>query len=129
MLPDLVTLVTEDAAVAALIGTRMYPALIPQDAVLPALAYQQISEPGLYSHEGDVGLMVVRMQFTAQATSYASARAVLDALRAVLTGYSGTVNNTHFQAVFVENARDEWAATFERATARLDVSIWHRSAA
>lgn len=128
MLIDLVTLVTADVAVAALIGMRMYPLQIPSDGVLPAMAYQQISEPGIYTHDrGDIGLAVTRVQLTVQATDYAGGRAVLNAVRAVLTGYRGTVGSTQFQAIFIKNMRDEWATTFERATARMDVNIWHKS--
>ena len=37
---------TNDADVTAIIGTRAFPNAIPQDADLPAMAYQVISRPG-----------------------------------------------------------------------------------
>lgn len=127
MLNDLYTLVTSDATVTGLIGTRMYPAPIPQDAALPALAYQLISQPGQYAHhEGDIGLRRSRVQLTARATDYARIRALLSALSAALSGYRGTTGSTHFQAIFEDNVRDEWAERFERGVGRMDLIIWHR---
>jgi hypothetical protein len=128
MLNDLYTLITSDSAVAALIGTRLYPLRIPQDAALPAVSYQLISQPGHYAHaEGDVGLRRSRVQLTVQANDYARMRSVLAALSDAVSGYRGTTGSTWFQAIFTETVRDEWAEAFERGAGRMDVIIWHRS--
>jgi hypothetical protein len=127
MLDDLRSLILSDTAVAALVGTRLYPAPIPQDAVLPALAYQLISQPGQYAHDaGDIGLRRSRVQVTAQASDYAGIRALLDTVDAAISGYRGVVGDTHFQALFIDSVSDEWALRFERPSGRLDLIIWHR---
>lgn len=124
---DLWTLLTNDAGIAALIDERLYPLLIPQDLDTPALAYQVISAPGIYSHEtGDVGLVRARVQITAQAATYDLLHALLYAVRAAVTGYRGTVGSTHFQAIFIDNLRQDWAETFLRPTGRIDLVIWYR---
>lgn len=124
---DLWTLLTTDSAVRALAGERLYPLLIPQDLTTPALAYQVISAPGQYTHDqGDIGLIRARVQITGQASSYSTLHALLEAVRAAVTGYAGTVGDTHFQAIFVENYRQDWAETFLRPAGRIDLVIWYR---
>lgn len=125
----LYTLITSDVTLAALVGTRVYPLVIPQDVCLDAaaLAYQVISYRPNYAHaEGDVYLDWARVQLSFQAGSYGALKAAMAAARALLSGYSGTVNtNDHLQAVFWE-ARDDYAPTFERPTGRADLTIWYR---
>ncbi|GEM_PF-947418 len=124
---DLWTLLTSAPAVYARCGNRVYPVLIPQDIVTPALAYQLISAPGQYTHDqGDIGLIRARMQLTAQAETYDALHALVRAVRAALTGYKGTVGTTELQALFIDSERHEWADTFVRPTGRLDVIIWYR---
>lgn len=43
---DFHDLITNDAAVTAILGTRLYPLQIPQDPTLPAAAYQVIGGDG-----------------------------------------------------------------------------------
>lgn len=127
MLNDFYTLITSDDTVDDLIDGRLYPLRIPQDAALPALAYQLISAVPHYAHgEGDVGLRRDRVQITAQASDYAGIRALLDAVDAVVSGYRGVVGGTHFQAMFVANVRDDWGDRFERGVGQMDVIAWWR---
>ena len=44
------------AGVTALVATRVYPLLVPQDATLPAIAYQRISGPRDHTHDGPSGV-------------------------------------------------------------------------
>lgn len=83
-------LVLADSAVSALIGTRLYPQKLPQDPTYPAATYQRIDGPRLYDHGGATGLAEGRFQFDVWATTYSSAKAVAAAVRAALSGYSGT---------------------------------------
>lgn len=125
----LYTLITTDSTLAALVGTRLYPLVIPQEQCLDAaaLAYQVISAQPEYAHaEGDVWLDKVRVQLTAQAATYSALKSLLRALRTRLSGYKGTVNTTDdVQAVFW-TARDDYAPTLARPTARVDMTIWYR---
>lgn len=125
----LYTLMTGDTALAALVGTRVYPLVIPQETCLEAaaIAYQVITYRPNYAHaEGDVYLDWVRVQLSFQAGTYSDLKAAMAAARALLSGYSGVVNTTdHLQAVFWE-ARDDYAPTFARPTGRADLIIWYR---
>ena len=71
---------------------RLYPLVIPQDAALPAVAYQKISSPKTQSHSGSSNLAHSRFQFTCAADTYAEVKEVANAVRHCWDSYAGTVN-------------------------------------
>lgn len=103
----LVTRVTSGVAVAALIGTRMYPLVVPQDVALPAIAYQRISSKPIMAHGGPVGLTRARVQLTLVGRSYAEVKELADAVRARLNGLRGTVGGVMIEAIILDNEADD----------------------
>lgn len=118
-----------DADVAALVGTRIYPNVIPQDASLPSLAYQVISRPGLMAHDGPSGLAWPRVQFTVQADDYDQVVDLTNKVRIALDGYSGLMGGpggVTVEGAFVKDARDGHQFATERETRRLDAVVYHK---
>jgi len=110
------------AELSTLIATRLYPVLIPQDAADPAVAYQVISGIPTRSHTGYSNLQTTRVQFTCQAATYASAKAVGKAVRHCWESFRGTVGGILIGGAFVENEFDTGP---EAAVRRVDVRIAH----
>lgn len=80
---------TTTSAVAAILGTRVYPDKLPQGATLPAAVYYGISgidEPQL---SGLLGRAEQRIQIDAYATTRTAANALALAIRNALTGSWG----------------------------------------
>ena len=80
------------AGLVSLISTRVYAFRIPQEATLPCMTYQRISTPRDLTHDtagAGSDLAHPRFQFDAWATTYASAKAIADQLRAALNGRRG----------------------------------------
>ena len=63
---------TATGAVTALVGSgsaaRIYPNKIPQEATLPAVAYQRVSTRRVKAHAAPTGLARVRVQVTGAPT-------------------------------------------------------------
>lgn len=79
------------AGVSALVGTRVYQLLLPQQPTLPAIRVQLIDEPRWYHLRGESAVTRARVQvdvFEAAtiAAPYVSAAAVADAVDAALSG-------------------------------------------
>ena len=71
------------------VGTEVYPSRLGQGATLPALVYQFIPSDGpLYTHDGDTGTDVARVQFDCWADTYEAAVALHEELRAAVSGFS-----------------------------------------
>lgn len=126
----IVTLLTTDGTLSALVGSRVYPLMAPGDAALPLLVYQEASEVPVRALARRLALTAWRVRFDAYAESYASAKAVKAALLNVLEGYSGTASGVVVQGVFRDDsndAHDPPAHADERGyfSAGIDLAVWY----
>lgn len=86
---ELFNILTGDAAVGAMIGTRVYPLVLPQNPTLPAVVYQELRTDARAAADGDMGERETRFQLSAWASSFAAVKMAKTALTALLSGYSG----------------------------------------
>jgi len=115
-----------NAGVRALVATRIYPLLVPQDVELPAIAYQRISGPRDHAHDGPSGLALARVQLTFVATSYDGAKSLAEAARAAMDGFSGVMGEMTVGACLLSNEMDQWAVAHEAPVVRHDYLIWYQ---
>lgn len=88
----IVALISDDAGIVALIGTRVYAVLVPETVTYPCLSYQVVSSVSNYTIDRkEFGQK--RIQFDCWANRYSDAEAVKQALRNVLDMYSGTLTD------------------------------------
>jgi len=122
---NLYSYLTNDAAIAALVGTRVYPLTAEQGASLPLLVYQRVSTPREVSQSGSSGLAHPRFQISCLAASYGDAVALANAVVAALNGYKGTFGAGSIQASFVDTELDVYDFDTNRYRRIVDVIIWH----
>jgi len=97
---DIVTWVTGDTALGALIGERIYPVVLPATPVLPALTYALVSETQEPIQDGP-GLAFPRWRFQVFTERYIDLDAVVLALKAAFNARtdgpfgSSTVENAY----------------------------------
>lgn len=94
---------SRDPTVSGLVGTRIYPRMIPQDADLPAIAYLIPSDPREHTHDGG-RTKRTRIQIICLGSTYAQAKSVAAAVEARFDGRRSFGNRS--AAVFVENVFD-----------------------
>lgn len=114
------------APLTALIGARLYPQTIPEEAPRPAAAFQRISGTYDTAHDGPTGWGRARLQFTAQADIYLEAKAVAAAIRAALHGFRGTMGTVTVHGAFATNDLDGFNEATDRETVRLDVLFYYK---
>jgi len=96
----LVTYLTANIGVKALIDKRLYAFHAPANVTFPFVTYQRVSTARVLTHDlSDTTLSSPRIQFDIYAKTYVSALSVLDALRSALQGYQGTMSTVNVQAV------------------------------
>jgi len=115
-------------ATAELVGTRIYPLLIPQDVAVPALAYQRVGTQLKLEHGGRSGWARAVLQITVQARTYDSAKTVAAALRADLSGYRDTMGGVggvevHFCNQIGETDTEQ---LFDAAVTRCDFEFLYK---
>lgn len=113
------------ALVGAGDGARIYPNVVPQDAGLPAIAYQRISSLRRAVHGSPASLARPRVQLTLIAESYSQVKALAAATRAALDGYVGTAGGVVVGVALVDDETDEFGNSNNLHVVRQDWMIWH----
>ena len=123
---------TATGAVTALVGSgsaaRIYPNKIPQEATLPAVAYQRVSTRRVKAHAAPTGLARVRVQVTCVARTYSEVKALAVVVRKALEGVMGTVGGLAVQGSWLETDADEYGDAEGLHSVRQDFMLWHTEA-
>lgn len=99
--------VVADPAFTALAGARFYPGQAPQSSPLPVAIYGQADRKQLQTMTGVVNLNAYSMGIDVFAEDYAAAKALLQALRARLVGFSGELSaGVTVRGIFEEGGDD-----------------------
>lgn len=100
------TFLLADGPVAALVSTRIYPVKLPQGVSGTSLILNEISGQGDHHMQGASGLVTVRMQIGAWATTADGAHALFLAVKEAIDGYRGLMGDVTVQGVFIDSWRD-----------------------
>ena len=94
MLPEeaFYKLITDDAAVTALISGAMFPNYAPQSTDLPYLIYRRITSEHFHQMETASGLLDCSIQLDIYGSTYVNAKAIAEAVREAIDGYHGIVS-------------------------------------
>lgn len=90
--PGIAALLVADSTCSGVVGSLVYPLILPTKAPLPAATYQVISNVPSYSMDGLV-YAKARLQIDAWGNTYSAVCNVAAAIRTVLDRYSGTLPN------------------------------------
>lgn len=127
----LYTYLTGVSAVNAIIGNRLYPNVMPQEATLPAIVFATITSTVEHGHEGSNSLYraLIQMDLYAdeEAGGFDTVRSLAKAVVAALQGVKGaTWGGVAVSAILVEEAG---AAHYDSETDEfrivVDVRVWY----
>jgi hypothetical protein len=79
-----------DAAVSALVGSRVYPVLAPATATLPLVTWRRSSISRQQTLAGPLGMPTVFLSMDVYAETYEAVRELADTVRKSLDGWGGT---------------------------------------
>lgn len=103
----LATVLVSDPAVAALIGTRIYPVIAPAAADLPFVTWRRSGILRQHTLSGPMGMPTVTLTVDLYATTYEAVRELADRVRLALDGYGGTpADSISVNNVSLENESD-----------------------
>jgi len=112
----------------ALVGDRIYPDILPQKAITPAIAMQLISRVRVHLFQQDSDLPRSRYQFSIYALSRAISKAVAKQLRLALQNYNGVMGGpggVTVNAVELDSEIDDYEPNTELYSTKMDFLIWH----
>lgn len=122
---DLRSRLVNDAAVAALVGTRVYWKIRPQDSALPAIVLGTAYGARDQHFQGPMGTQGNRIQLDCLASLKGQAVDLRNAVMAVVES-AGSAGGTSFQGGFVNLYRDgaEDTASGVVHNEMVDATIW-----
>jgi len=97
---------TNDAAVSALISSRVYPLILPQNSILPAVTYTRVSGERVRSLSGPSGLALPRFQIDSWAESFSVVKDLAGKIRKSLDGFRGNVSGVEIKGMSIESDSD-----------------------
>lgn len=106
----LVSLLSADAGVTAIVADRIHPMTDPQDLVLPKITFQRIStarsaEAGAITNDGPTGLAVAHFQVDCWSADLLGAIRLAAAACRAINGYRGTVSNLVVDCLHITDQR------------------------
>jgi hypothetical protein len=119
------------------VGERVYPLTLPQDATLPAVVYQVVSDVPTISHSTaqdhptwtGTSRSDTRVQFGCYAADYDAAEALCDELRSLAVGYRGLWGDVEVDSVLPDIRLDDWDEAPAVWRVIQDLIIGHRTPA
>lgn len=81
------SILTSDTALAALVGTRIYPGELPDNPTYPAIRYTILTSPRYEVNS------VARIQFSCFATTFDQSRTIGELVEQALDRYKGVVSD------------------------------------
>lgn len=124
----LAALVKADAAVAALLGTQMYPLVPPKDVQGTYCLYQLITDPSRLHLRGVVSLRFARVQFSVWDSRYLGADPAAEAIRHVLDGFKGALpDGTTVSSCVCDSFEDAYDSVALRYGVQADYIVSFRS--
>jgi len=110
----------------ALISTRMYPVILPQDPTYPAISYQRIDGPREHAISSDAGLAHPRIQIDSWGKHVGDCKAVATQVRNALQRWADMTSSPVVLDCFLECDEDSYEPETNIYRVRQDWIIWHR---
>lgn len=79
-------MLSDDPAISAIVNTRIYPVVMPQEPELPAITYHQTANNPVNTLQGKTGLENPNMAINAWATAYDISNALAQAIHTAMDG-------------------------------------------
>lgn len=122
----LVALITGDAGVSALMSTRLYPDVIPQDVTMPAGHYRLTVNRVAMAHDNPAGVEFSTVRVTIFDTLRASVITLRDIIKTAVSGYKGTSGGETFDAVFYQEGANSFDVESGLYSAAFDLRVTRR---
>lgn len=104
------------SAITDLIGTRIYPDILPQDPTYPAITYQEISGPRDYTQQGADGVTTYRVQLDLWANTFEEVIPLRDAVEASVSGVHHVEHGSPAMIIhgaFIDDSRSGFASALD----------------
>jgi len=114
------SILSASTPVTGVVGLRIYPNFLPQDAVLPALVQERISTIRLSAFSDDPDVSEARVSISAMATSISVVHGLADNVRKAFYRYRETAASVTINDCWLENESSLYFSDIEVYQQSLD---------
>jgi hypothetical protein len=111
------------AGLTALVSTRIYPLVLPQDCDLPAVCYQLVSDVPEYILAKAVANQNARVQVNSYAITLDAAKSVAIQVKAAMVGYDGTIGSVAVRDITIANEQDLYESDLDIYNLTVDFMV------
>ncbi len=119
----LVEVLLADAAIAALVETRIDPVAPIQGAGWPCLTYRRLGSRGEYTFAGRAGWRTADIEIAAWAKEYPQARDLAEAVRDLFDAFDDAENISAIRNITVLDGADDYEPTLEVFSAAMILQV------
>lgn len=112
-----------DAGITALVATRIYPNIKPENAIMPAIVFHRISSIRYPAMRADSNVMKARFQFDIFADTYDAANAIRIAMIPVVNRWRDMITPPNLFDTFIVNELDLYEAERKQSHIAVDVEL------
>lgn len=92
-----------DAPLTAFVDSRIYPILLPQNAVFPCVSYSTILDEEDKTFDGQGTFQEITVEIDAWSDTHAEMLSVGDAIKTAIKNYSGTLASVQVDAIYIDS--------------------------
>lgn len=121
-----------DPAIAAIVGTRVFPIQLPQGTRAASIIFQRVSEIESYHNTAPSALMTTRFQFNSVSQLVDEATLLADAVKERLGGFAGPIDYAppdgvlNVEGIFFDTGREDYDAELEFYRVSRDYLVWYK---
>lgn len=122
-------LLTDTTAISQIVGSRVFPVILPENAALPAIVFGRVSTNGApLSHDGSTGIVTSYFEITAIAKDVQIAKTLSTQIRKRFSGFTGKVDGFSIFRASVESESDEYDVETGTYQIPVEVYLTHKEA-
>lgn len=121
---EIKTKLNTDVTVTAILSTRIYPLILPQNPTLPAAQYAIIDGPPTDNLAGKAGLYRFELQIDIFANRYKQAVEAENVVRKSLQGYTN-IGSGNIQGIYHLMSSDDYEKEIANFKKVMRFSVWY----
>jgi hypothetical protein len=119
-------ILSNDATITGYTSQRIYPMIIPQDAILPALCYERVSTMRHFSMSQDPNIAQTSIDVTVVSSSLGVANTIAEAVRNCLNRHTGSHASMIIDDIWIEDEREYYFQDIFNYEMILSFGVLHR---
>lgn len=93
---------SNDEKIKKIVGNKIYPVILPQNLVLPAIVYSSVLTNYDSALQGDTGFVRQTIQIVSHAKTYKEARELSRLIKKIIQNLHGNMGGVFIEAVFIK---------------------------